>query len=216
MKHLLQKELALTLHPTSVLFWALSALLLVPGYPYYVTFFYTGRGIFFTCLNGRENNDVAYTLTLPVAKTDLVKARFLLVLLLEGVQVAVAIPFALLRQRMPVPENPVGMEANLAFFGLSLGLLGLFNFVFLGLYYRDVTKVGTSFTWASVAVFVYIVAAETCAHVIPFVRDRLDTPDPQFLGEKLAVLLLGGAVCAGLTWITYRKSVRNFQRFDLA
>ena len=53
MKQLLQKELALTLHPTSVLFLALSALLLVPGYPYYITFFYTGLGIFFTCLNGR-------------------------------------------------------------------------------------------------------------------------------------------------------------------
>lgn len=216
MKQLLQKELALTLHPTSLLFLALSALLLVPGYPYYVTFFYTGLGIFFTCLNGRENNDVVYTLTLPVAKKDIVKARFLLVILLEGAQVAAAIPFALLRQRMPVPENPVGMEANLAFFGLSLAMLGLFNFLFLGRYYRDVTKVGSSFAWASGALFVYIAAVETCAHVVPFVRDRLDTPDPQFLGEKLVILLLGGAVYAGLTWVVYRDSTRRFPSFDLS
>lgn len=55
MKELLKKEISLVLHPTNWLFLALSALVLVPNYPYYVTFFYTGLGIFFLCLSGREN-----------------------------------------------------------------------------------------------------------------------------------------------------------------
>ena len=58
MNRLLQKELRLAMHPASVGFLLLSALLLIPNYPYYVTFFYTSLGVFFICLGGRENKDV--------------------------------------------------------------------------------------------------------------------------------------------------------------
>ena len=51
MKALLQKELRLAMHPAALLFLALSALLIIPNYPYYVTFFYTTLGIFFYLLN---------------------------------------------------------------------------------------------------------------------------------------------------------------------
>ena len=86
MKHLLLKELRLALHPTALIFLGLSAMLLIPSYPYLVVFFYTGLAVFFTCLNGRENKDVTYTLLLPVSKADVVRARFLVVMLLEAAQ----------------------------------------------------------------------------------------------------------------------------------
>lgn len=211
---MLRKEL-FAMHPTSPLFLLLSALLLVPGYPYLVTFFYTGLAVFFTCLSGRENHDVVYSLSLPVSSADVVKARFAYVVLLELAQWVLAIPFAFLRQQMPVPENPVGMEANLALLGLALGMMGVFNWVFLGRYYRDVNKVGASFGWAAGAVAVYMLLVETSAHVVPFVRDRLDTPDPQFLGEKLAVLALGAVLYAGLTLGTLKRAIKSFEQLDL-
>ena len=58
MKNLLYKELRLALHPTAILFLFLSAMLLIPGYPYYVVFFYTCLGIFCICRNGRESRDI--------------------------------------------------------------------------------------------------------------------------------------------------------------
>ncbi len=60
--------------------------------------------------------------------------------------------------------------------------------------------------------FGYIVLVEASAHAVPFVRDRLDTLDPQFLGEKLA---LGAAVYAGLTLGTLKRAVQSFERLDL-
>ena len=36
MKNLMRKELVLAMHPASVLFLLLSAMLLIPNYPYYV------------------------------------------------------------------------------------------------------------------------------------------------------------------------------------
>ena len=215
MKNLLIKELRLCLHPAAALFLLLSAMLLIPNYPYYVVFFYNGLGAFFICVSGRENNDVLYTMLLPVQKKDLVKARIGFIVLLELAQVLLAVPFAVIRQHMPVGGNAVGMDANIAFFGLSFLLLGLFNYVFFRAYYRDVNKVGVSFLRASIVEFLCIAVLETCDHIVPFLRDRLDTPDPQFLPEKLAVLAAGLLLFCLLTFAAYRKAARSFDAFDL-
>lgn len=215
MKKLLRKEILLSMHPTAPIFLILSMMLIIPNYPYYVVFFYTGLAVFFTCLNGRENNDVFYTLTLPIAKKDIVKSRFAFVILLELAQIIIAIPFAIIRQNLSLPGNQVGMDANIALFGFSLIMLGLFNYIFFGIYYKNINKVGTAFVWSSIAVFVYMAIAETSAHVVPFVRDYLDTKDPQYLVYKLIVLTVGTIVYIFLTYIIYRKAVKSFEALDL-
>ncbi|NTV78068.1 MAG: hypothetical protein HGA25_02715, partial [Clostridiales bacterium] len=145
MKALLKKEIFLSMHPTALIFLSFSFMLLIPNYPYYIIFFYTGLAIFFTCMNGRENHDVFYSVTLPIAKREVVKGRFTFVILLEGLQLVLSIPFAIIRQSMPLAGNQVGMDANIAFFGLSLMLMGVFNLIFFGIYYKNVTKVGKAF-----------------------------------------------------------------------
>ena len=75
MKALMKKEWRLAMMPVPLLFLALSALVLVPNYPYYVTFFYTTLGIFLFFQAARENRDIAYMLLLPVKKQQMVYAR---------------------------------------------------------------------------------------------------------------------------------------------
>ncbi|MEG2624491.1 MAG: ABC-2 transporter permease, partial [Clostridia bacterium] len=94
MKNLFYKECRLAAHPTSILFLLLSAMLLIPNYPYLVVFFYTSLAIFFVCLAGRENHDIFYTLSLPVAKRDIVRARFAFSVVLQLAQILIAVPFA--------------------------------------------------------------------------------------------------------------------------
>lgn len=215
MKNLLKKEFALAMHPTAPVFLMLSAMLLIPNYPYYVVFFYTGLAVFFTCLNGRENHDIAYTVQLPVAKRDVVKARFAFVLILEGAQIVIAVPFALLRQSFPMPGNEVGMDANLSLFAFSFVLLGLFNLIFFSIYYKNVRQVGKAFVASSSAVFLYMAVMEVLTHMIPFLRDQMDTRDPQYLPQKLLVLAAGVLIFALLTWAAYQQSVRSFEAQDL-
>jgi hypothetical protein len=215
MLNLLRKEFRLAMHPTAIIFLSFSVMLIIPNYPYYVTFFYTGLAVFFTCLTGRENNDIAYSASLPVRKIDIVRARFLFVVILETAQLLLAVPFAIMRQGMPLPGNIVGMDANIAFFGLSLLLLGLFNLAFFGIYYGDVNKVGRAFVVSSAAVFLFILIAEGAAHVAPFFRDVLDTKDPANLGAKLAVLAGGAVAFAALTLASYLRSAASFEKMDL-
>ncbi len=215
MKKLISKELKLALHPTSYIFLLLSAMLLIPNYPYYVVFFYTGLGIFFTCLLGRENKDIFFTALLPVSKGEIVKARMCAAVITELLQLTVCIPFAFIRRAMPAGPNAAGMDANIALFGLGLIMLGIFNIVFFGLYYKDVQRVGRSFTVASIVTFVYIFIAETFAHAVPFFRDCLDNYDPKYIPQRVIVLVIGIASFSAMTFGTYKKAVRDFERLDL-
>ncbi|MDK2812846.1 MAG: hypothetical protein PWQ08_101 [Clostridiales bacterium] len=215
MKALLQKELRLAMHPAALLFLGLSALLIIPNYPYYVTFFYTTLGIFFICLTGRETQDVLYSALLPVAKKDIVTARVLVAVGLQLLQMVIAVPFAVLRQRLIPTGNEVGMDANIALFGISLMMLGVFNWVFFTRYYHNVQKVGMPFNIACAVYFVLLCVAEAAAHIVPFVRDKLDTPDPQYLAEKLVVLAVGAVLYTLFTLAACRRAQSLFKKQDL-
>ena len=67
MRNLLRHELKLVVHPTNWIFLALSAMLLIPNYPYYVVFFYGCLGFLFTFTDARENQDLLF----PVSYTHL-------------------------------------------------------------------------------------------------------------------------------------------------
>lgn len=215
MGKLLQKEFRLAMHPTGWIFLSLSALMLIPGYPFYITFFYTTMAVFFTCLSGRENQDITYTLLLPVPKADAVRARMVFAVLLELAQLALAAVFAALRQVLHMPLNPVGIEPNLAFFGSSFVMLGLFNLVFFTGYYRNVRKVGAAFVRGCVALTVYMVAAETAVHAVPFARDVLDTLDPSYMVPKAVVFGIGVGLYIGMTVFAYIYARRSFEAQDL-
>ena len=74
MKTLLYKQLRLVCHPMTPVFCLFGAMLLIPNYPYSVTFFYVTLGLFFTFLNMREQKDIYYSALLPIRKRDTVRA----------------------------------------------------------------------------------------------------------------------------------------------
>lgn len=212
---LLKKELKLVLHPTNFIFLALSGLILVPNYPYFVTFFYTALGIFMMTQTARENKDIAYMMTLPVRKRDTVKARFALVMLIELAQILACIPFMLIRSRYAQINNAVGFEANIGFLGVALIMLGVFHLVFLAGFYKTGYKVGLPFIWTSVAFFVMIALAEIALRVIPYLRDTCDSMAAAMQVKQIPLLIFGLVVYLLLTWLAYQISVKRFEALDL-
>ena len=217
MKALLVKELKLAMHPTVPLFWLLSAMLLIPSYPYLVCFFYTALGVFFVCLGGRENHDIEYSLTLPIEKGAVVSSRMLFAVLIELTQLLLAVPCALIRQGYPaeILQNDVGMDANAALFGLAFLMLGLFNLSFFPGYYKNPDKVGKSFALSSISVFVFIVLEEAFCHFVPLFQNVLDTPGWAHPGPKLALLGIGFIGYALMTLLAWRLSKKRFAALDL-
>ena len=213
--NLLKKEFRLCMHPIAPMMLCLSALILVPAYPYAITCFYMTLAIFFTCLTSRENHDAAYTACLPVSRRDMVQGRMLLACILELVQLLVCLGFIFLRPLTGSTENSAGMDANIVVIAEGLIVFGLFNALFFPRWYKDISKVGAPFLIASAGVFLYIVCAIVSTYAVPFVRDALDTPDPAHLGEKLLFLACAFLAFALLTFLGFRLSARRFEQVDL-
>lgn len=217
MKALLFKEIKLALHPTSYLFMAIGAMLMIPSYPYYVAFVYTCLSIFFIFLSARENKDIFYTASLPVRKSDVVKSRVFTVAIIELLQLAIGIPFAIIGIHINpnAAGNTAGIEANMAFFGLVLIMYALFNAIYLPNFYKTAVKVGIPLVFASIAVTIYVVAAELAVQMIPFLKTHLDTTDPAMAIFQFPILIAGMLIFALSLWLTYRKSAANFEKVDL-
>jgi hypothetical protein len=215
MKNLLNKEFKLSMHPMVPIMLCLSFMVIIPNYPYTVIFFYTTLAVFFTCLTGRENNDIVYSLMLPIAKKDIVKGRMTFVVIQEIVQLILTIPFLALGAKLNPTGNQAGMDANIALIGVGFIIYGVFNLVFFTQYYKNVNKVGKSFLIASVAVFVLVLLDVVSTYTIPIISDYVDTPSVQNLSYKLVTLLIGAVIFLILTALAYSKSVKLFLKQDL-
>ena len=216
MLKLLNKEFKLCLHPTAPLMLLLSALILIPNYPYGVSFFYLTLGLFFCCLSARENHDATFTLTLPVSRRELVLGRILFAGCLQLIQLAFSGGMiALHNLLLPGVPNQAGLDASIALIGEGFIIYGIFNAVFFPELYKDLRKVGGPFLKASVALFAYMMLSIVATYAVPFVRDALDAPGTAHMGEKLAFAVIGAAIYAGLTFLSMERSSRRFERLDL-
>ncbi len=215
MKELIRKEWNLTVTPVPLLFLLLSGLVLVPSYPYYVTFIYNGLGIFLMLQAARENRDVYYMMLLPIAKRDLVKARFSTIVTLQLLQAIVCVPFLCIRAGYGQINNPVGIEANLAFLGFGFVLMGIFDLVFLPMHYKNAYDLGKPFVIASVVMALAIVVLETLDHVLPYMKTVCESYAPADLVRQLPVLFGGIGCYALLVYAAFRLSAARFERVDL-
>ena len=213
---MLMKEWKLCMHPMGYIMLLCSALILVPGYPYGVSCFYMGLAIFFICLTARENHDASYTLTLPVSRRDAVTGRILFCTALEVIDLLLIALFILLKQVIGNMPNPAGLDAGVALIGEAMILFAIFNLIFFPVYYRDINKPGKALCFAAAAMFLWIILEIVGTYTVPFFRDVLDTPDPQYMSDKLLFAFGGLALFAGGTALSVQKSVKRFEEVDLS
>lgn len=118
-------------------------------------------------------------------------------------------------KNMKIHMSECGMEANPAFLGLGLLMLGFFNLMFFHVYYRNPNKVGKAFFAGAVGSGVYMVIAEALTHVAPLFRDCLDTTGGEYVFHKSVTLVAGIIGYVILTYLSYKKSGKVFDKIDL-
>ena len=214
MLKLLKKEFALALHPAAPFFLLCAAMVLIPNYPYSVAFFYVTLGIFFTCLQGRENNDIAYSMNLPVAKKDLVKARFALAIILEAMQMIIMAPLLCLSSLIN-QSNAAGLDASPALYGVGFVVFGLFHLTYFTAYYKNVKKVGIPFVISSIITFIVVFIEIVLTFAVPFVGEKLDCTGLQNISEKLIFAGICFIFYLLATVTAYKTSVKSFEAQDL-
>lgn len=214
MKTLLYKQLRLACHPMTPVFCLSGIMLLIPNYPYSVTFFYVTLGLFFTFLNMREQKDIYYSALLPLRKRDTVRAAVAFTVLVELLSVVITALFCLLSAKLqPGKDNAVGMDANLMLLGAGFVLYGVFNLVFFICLYRSGYKVGAAYLKANLALWPMMLLAEALPHFPSLMW--LNRVDVRANLRQIPILLFGMAVFAVLTILAYRRSARLYERVDL-
>ena len=213
MMKLLYKEVRLAAHPTSIVFAFLGCLVLVPSYPYSVIFMFGCLAPYITFLNARETNDVWYTAVLPVTKRESVLGKCLLVVSFQLFQLLFSVPFAFLRNTLNITNNPVGLDATIAWYGLGFFLYAVFDLAFLTTFYKSGYKVGKSFILAAVPVVLLMAAIEAASHIPALVW--MDSCQPKHLLMQLPVLTAGIFCYSIFIPLAYRISIKRFEKVDL-
>lgn len=219
MKNFLNKEIKLCLSAVNYLFLFFTCMILIPNYPCYVPFFYICLSIFFIFNNSELNRDIAYSMTLPIKKKDIVKSRVILVSCYQIVAILFTIPFSILVKKFIPNGNLAGIDANVAFYGFVMIALTLFNFIFFTNFYKRGEKPGRAFLFGSIAYWVAYLVLEfpiwmSSAVEISFFN-FLDSVDSASQIKQLPILAVGILIFI-LGWIlTYKKSASNFEKLDL-
>lgn len=169
MLNLLKKEMRLTASKLSYLFIGFAFITFCPGYPILVGAFFASLGLFQTFQDARTSNDIVYTALLPVAKKDIVKAKYIFSAFIEMSYFILASVATLLRMTFfadsIVYRNNALMNANLSYLGFVLLIFGLFNSIFICGFFKTAYKFAKPFVLFTVAAFLIVGIGETLFHI---------------------------------------------------
>ncbi len=214
MYKLFMKEIRLSSHPLSFVFIIFSFLFLVPGYPILCAPFFVTLGLFQSFQKARENGDIIFSVLLPVEKKDTVKGKFIFVLSIELCSALVMTGCVILRTTLlrdsPVYLSNPMMRADLFALSLSLLIFALFNLIFVGGFFRTAYNIGKPFLFYALSAFTVVGSGEIISH-LSFMK-RFD--DLWGVG-KFIILLTGLLLFSLITFLSYRMSVKRFERLDL-
>lgn len=210
---LLYKEFMLAAHPSLIIFTLLGCLVIVPAYPYSVIFMFGCLAPFITFMFARENNDAWFTAVLPVKKQETVKAKCLLIISVQLGQLVISIPFAVLKIAFNIPNNPVGMDATVGWYGFGLVIFAVFDFVFFPAYYKSGYKAGKAFLAAMIPVVLLMTVVEGIIYVPQLAW--LDSTAPENLIRQLPILAFGILFYACGVFLAYHIAAKRFEKVDL-
>lgn len=217
MKNLLRKECKLATLPLTYLFLLFSLMTFIPGYPILCGVFFVCLGIFQSYQRSREDNDILYSVLLPVSKREVVKAKYMTVVLLQMTAFAICTVCTVVRMTflsdVRVYTSNALMGANFVFLAFVLLIFATFNVIFVGGFYKTAYGIGKPFVTFVVVNFLIIGLAETLYHIPGF--DWLNVLDFSCFGEHFLILVIAVIVYVVSTVLSCRVSQKRFEKIDL-
>ena len=217
MKNLLCKELRLATPLLTFLFLGFTAMTFIPGYPILCGAFFVCFGIFQSYQNGRTDNDILYTVLLPVKKSDVVKAKYAAAAAVELTAFCLFAVFTFVRMLWlsdsGVYKTNVLMGANPVFLAFVLLIFTAFNVVFIGGFFKTAYNFGKPFIAFLVMSFLLIGLGETLHHLPGL--GWLNELGLDHAGRQLPVLLAAVMIYAVATAASCRTAQNRFEKIDL-
>ena len=196
---------ALNFPKALALMFLMSAIVLAPNYPRIVVAFFVIMPI--TSLFGfiREHRTDDVFSALPVKRGDIINGQVLFAVCIEIIYISLMAVFAAVSAFIPfdgatIATTSVGMHCTPAFFGIVFFSYGIFNLVFLPIYFRGGKS---SPSRALVSVIIAVVCSllpyageEILAVVSPFFKDVFYSFGSSVIGWQLVILIMYALVFA--------------------
>lgn len=217
MRNIMIKEIKLSASVLSYIFILFGLMFFLPGYPVLCGVFFVTLGIFQSFQNARETNDILFSALLPIAKSEVVKGKYLFVCFIELCGLMLMGIAAILRMTVfseaLVYRNNALMNANGFALGLAFFIFGLFNMVFVGGFFKTAYKFGGPFITYIILSFLTVGIGETLHHFPGF--EALNAFGSEHILLQLFLLLLGIIAFILLTYVSYKLSCSRFEKIDL-
>lgn len=214
MKSLLKMQFKLNFSLPLWLFPLFGAFVLIPDYPIIV-----GAGYiiveaitFFRIM--LANRSTEFALTLPVKKRDVSASICLVLVITQVVSLIISAAFAPLAKTLFPRGNIVGIDPNLAYFGIAFICFGTFNLIFFAKTFKTGYKFGLPALYGTIAFLLVYAAFECVVQAIPSVRAVLDGYARNGLLYRAAFCAAGAAIYALLTFSGIKKAGDNFEKAD--
>ena len=217
MRNILRKEMRLSASVLSYLFILFGLMFFLPGYPVLCGAFFVSLGIFQSFQAAREANDIVFSTLLPIAKRDIVRGKFVFVCLIEScafllMALAVCVRMTVLSQSVVYRSNAL-MNANLFALGTACVIFGLFNWIFVGGFFRTAYRFARPFVTFIIVCILVILTAETLHHIPGL--EKLNAFGTDEMPIQLTMLAAGILLFLLMTALSCRRACQQFERIDL-
>ena len=217
MRDILRKEMKLSASVLSYLFILFGLMFFLPGYPILCGAFFVSLGLFQSFQTAREANDIVFSVLLPIAKSDVVKAKYLFVCLIQScalLLMAAAVVFRMtIFLHSDVYRTNALMNANFFALGMACLIFGLFNWIFVCGFFKTAYKFARPFVVFIIAAFLTVFAAEALHHVPGL--EILNAFGTENIVMQLMLLTAGVILYLMMTILSCRRACMYFERIDL-
>lgn len=217
MKNLLIKDFRLSASALTYGFLAASLMTMLPGYPILMGAFFICLGIFHSFQDGRETNDILFTVLLPVPKSDAVRSKYAFTCTIQMLGFLLMAILTVLRMTLlgnaEVYRSNAMMNAGPLFLAFVLLVFSAFNFIFLRCFFKTAYRIGKPFLFFCIAAFVIVAVGESL-HFFPGLS-FLNVPSGEKIGLQIVILCISILVYFLTTWLSCISSIRSFEQLDL-
>ena len=236
MKNLLYKELKLSIHPLCYVFiFGFGFMVLIPQYPVVIGFIYTLASytfIFIGVNKGQSTNDLLYTVTLPIRKQEVIKARLLsislmhlmtmlMLLILSPIKVQIDSQIIAEQIAAGIPEAEVvadigfGADCIFGIFSTALICFAIHDLIYFSMFYKHGKSVVAP---TLVGILIFTVLLMGFSVFIPLAFPSLiqffKISNQSTILYQVIIFIISLLFYLGMRLITYKVSYKELEQID--
>lgn len=218
MLNLLYKEFKVSIHPIYFLVALLaSALMLIPGWLYFIVLLYFA---FISIPNifaaYKTQNDLMFSLLLPVRRQEIVLARINAILILELAHILLTLVFTIIHHLIYDLPYYIFVEPNMAFFGLVFLMFGLMNISFFPLYFKSAHNYGRAAIVVNAVGVLFAAGVELLVLFNKTANEVIHNVNGSYNHIQWIILASGIIMFIILNWFAYKLSLKEFEKVDVS